>query len=103
MEETSKRGFRIEWLCQVLFTLNLFAVVSGYISILQAQRQLVSPLIPKYLVNEIALGVNNIMITASLFCAGFFLLGLWFYSFKKKIAAVVLWGLALISYLVIGL
>ena len=103
MEETSKRGFRIEWLCQVLFTLNLFAVVSGYLSILQTRRQLATPLVPGEAVNEIAYVINNTLIYASLVCAGFFLFGLWFYSFKRKVTAVVLFSLALLSYLVIGL
>jgi len=88
----------IEWICRVLMTLDLFTVTAGYISYFKAKHQLASPLIPITLVSKVLFDNNFIYMRASLICGGLFLAGLWFYTFKKKIPAIVLFILAIIFY-----
>lgn len=88
----------LDWICRVLITLNLLMVCGTYISYFQARQQLVSPLIPKGVVSTILYDTLNYTAKAALISACLLLGGLWAYSFKRKIMAIVLFGLAIILY-----
>lgn len=91
---------KIDWICRVLMTLDVFAICKIYISTLQVKHQLISPLIPKSLISQVLYDTYDIYTTAGLICGSFFLVGLWLYSFKKKIAATILFTLAFISSII---
>ena len=101
MSEILKRETKIEWACRVLMTVDVVVIVAGYISYFQAKNVLISPLIPKTTLYQILYDDNNIIMKASLIAGSFFLAGLWFYSFKRKIPAIVLFSLAIIFYKVL--
>jgi hypothetical protein len=82
-------------------TIDMLVVVSGYFSFLKTQHQLMSPLIPQSTVYQILSDSSDNIIKASLISAGFVLAGLWFYSFKKHIPAIVLFGLAIVSFKIV--
>jgi hypothetical protein len=79
-----EREKRIDWICRILMTINVFILVAGYISYFQAKRQLVSPLIPKNILYQILEDGGDIIMKAIFGSAVLFLTGLWFYSFRKK-------------------
>jgi hypothetical protein len=93
-----KREKQIEWACRILMTADVFIIAAGYISYFQAEQQLISPLIPKSTVYQVLHDSNDVVMKASLISGGIFLSALWFYSFKKKIPALVLLALAAIFY-----
>ena len=95
-----KNERKTDWLCRVLMTMNVFAICANYVSTLQTKHQLVSPLIPKSLVAQVIYDSYDLHIPASLVCAGLFLTGLWFYSFRKKVSAAVLFLLALACFVI---
>jgi len=92
------REKRIEWICRILMTINVFILIRGYISYFQAKHQLVSPLIPKNIMYQILEDGGDIIMKGILGSAVLFLAGLWFYSFRKKIIAVILFSLSIIFY-----
>ena len=94
----TEREKRIDWICRILMTINVFILVAGYISYFQAKCQLVSPLIPKNILYQILEDDEDIIIKAILGSAVLFLAGLWFYSFRKKVLAVILFSLSIIFY-----
>ena len=96
-----KREKQVEWACRILITSDVLVIVAGYISYFQSKRQLMTPLIPKSTIYQILYDSNEIVMKACLLSACLFLSGLWFYSFKRKIPAVVLFSLAIISYKVL--
>ena len=98
MTETRKNEKALDWICRGLMTLNIFAICETYISYFQVTQQLVSPLIPKSTVSEILYDTYNLTARAALISGVLFLTGLWFYSFKRKIVSIVLFGLSLILY-----
>ena len=79
-------------------TIDVFVVVDGYLSYFQAKRQLDSPLIPKYTAYQIFSNGRNIIMMASIITAIIFLLGLWLYTFNKKILAFSLFVVAPICF-----
>ncbi len=89
----TKKEKRIDWVCRILITLQLILVIRGYIVFLQAKYQLVSPLIPQSIVSDISYPY----ITASLVAGGFMLITLWLYFLDKKIAAICIGGISLLS------
>lgn len=98
MTETRKNENAIDWICRGLMTLNIFAICGTYISYFQVNQQLVSPLIPKSALSEIVYDTYNLTARAALICGVLFLTGLWFYSFKRKIVSIILFGLSIIFY-----
>jgi len=96
-----KKETYMDWICRALMSFDLFAICAGYISYFQAKRQLVSPLIPRSAMFEVAYQTNELYIRASLITAGLFLTGVWFYSFRKKVIAATLFLVAIIVYRVV--
>jgi hypothetical protein len=96
-----RREKQIEWACRILMTVDLLVISAGYISFFQAKNQLMSPLIPKSTISQILYDSNDIVMKASLISGGLFLTGLWFYSFKKKVVALILFSLAAIAWKII--
>ncbi|WP_462220991.1 hypothetical protein, partial [Ferruginibacter sp.] len=70
----------------------------GYVSFIQAEHQLVSPLIPTSTVLQIA----KHSIYASLPAAVLLLISLGFYFYQKRIVVIILSSLAIISYYVLS-
>jgi hypothetical protein len=94
MAEISKREKQIAWVCRILMTVDVLVIAAGYISFFQAQRQLMSPLIPKSTVYQIL--DDSYTMKMSLISAGLFIIGLWFYSFNKKIIAIAFFSIIII-------
>jgi hypothetical protein len=91
---TAKGENQLDWACRILITIDLLLIVSGYIFYLQTKQQLISPLIPKSTVYQI---VNDSHIfEISLIVAIPYLAGLWFYFYKKRVVAIILFSLALL-------
>jgi hypothetical protein len=89
MTEITKKEKQLDWACRILMTIDLLLVVSGYLSWYQTKQQLVSPLIPRSTIAEVWLDNGDLLAKASMISAVLFLPGLWLYSFKKKIPALV--------------
>jgi len=89
----TKKEKRIDWICRILITLQLILVIRGYIVFLQTKYQLVSPLIPQSIVYEISYPY----LIASLIASGFMLITLWLYFLHKRIAAICVGGISLLS------
>ena len=94
MPEISKREKRLDWICRILLSINLYVVIAGYITYFQTSYQLVSPLIPQSTVYKI----TDSYMKSSLAVSIFFLVGIWLYSFNKKIAAIISFALGVLSY-----
>lgn len=86
------RDKRIEWACRILLTLQLVFVIRGYIVFLQADFQLVSPLIPQSIIYDI----SRPYVITSLISGGFMLVALWLYFINKKLAAAIVLGISLV-------
>ena len=86
------RDKRIEWACRILLTLQLVFVIRGYIVFLQADFQLVSPLIPQSIIYDI----SRPYVITSLISGGFMLVALWLYFINKKLAAAIVLGISLL-------
>jgi hypothetical protein len=93
MPEISEKPTWKEWTCRILITLDLYLIAQGYASFFLAKHQLVSPLIPQSLLYDI----SAIEMKESLATTIGLAIGLWFYFYKKKIAAIVIFSLAMAS------
>lgn len=100
MTEISKREKQLEWLCRLLMTADVIVIISGYFSWFHAKRQLISPLIPRSTVFEIFSDAGDLHFNISIIAGFIFLAGLWLYSFKKKIAAIILFSAAIGYFLI---
>ena len=98
MTALSKRENQLEWTCRILMTIDVIVILAGYLSYFQTKQQLISPLIPKSMVYQIMSDSGDVIMKISLISAIPFMTGLWLYSFKRKIAAVVLFGVTAILY-----
>lgn len=101
MLSTEKRDNQLEWICRILMTIDVFVVSAGYFYYFQASRQLKSPLIPRALVYQIVSGSH--VMEASLIAGMLLLTGMWLYFFRRKLLAVVLFGLTIILFKVVSL
>ncbi len=90
MAELSKREKRLDWACRILMTFDLLVILAGYLSYFQAERQLVSPLIPKDMAIKIFSDSGDVIMKACIAAGIIFLSGLWLYTFKKKTLALIL-------------
>lgn len=96
MPEIKKKDNSWDWVCRILFSIDVLLLISGYLSFIQTRKQLVSPLIPGSIADQI---MADSRFYESSISAGIILLaGLWFYSFNRKKAAVVLFGTAILVY-----
>jgi hypothetical protein len=92
--QEQSRSTKLEWACRILLTVVLYRIASGYIVFIQTDYQLVSPLIPKSTIYEIA---RPFMIASLLSCV-VFMAALWFYFYKKRISTVVLAAVCIVGY-----
>ena len=96
MTEIIKKDISLNWVCRILFSIDILLLISGSLGYIQARKQLVSPLIPDSVVTSI---ITDSRFYESSIGAGVFLLaGLWFYSFNRKKTAVILFGTAILVY-----
>ena len=79
-------------------TIDVFVIIAAYLWYFQTKQQLTSPLIPKSTVYQVMSDGGDVEMTVSLILAVPFVAGLWLYSFKKKVPAIILFGLTAISY-----
>ena len=98
MAEISKREKQLEWACRLLMTADVIVILSGYLSWFQTKYQLVTPLIPRSTIYEIFNDAGDIHFKVSIIAALIFLSGLWFYFFKKKILAIVLFSATIVLF-----
>jgi hypothetical protein len=85
-----------EWLCRILLTINVILVLNGLVSFIQADYQLISPLIPQSTVYLI----TRIDILSSAWSGLFLIISLWFYFYKKYTVVIILGIFAIIIYLI---
>ncbi len=96
MTEIIKKDITLDWVCRILFSIDILLLISGSLGYIQARKQLVSPLIPDSVVTSI---ITDSRFYESSIGAGVILLaGLWFYSFNRKKTAVILFGTAILVY-----
>jgi hypothetical protein len=98
MPGMSNKEKQLEWACRILMTIDVIVIVAGYLSYFQTKQQLISPLIPKSTVYQILSDAGDVIMKISLILAIPFVAGLWFYSFNRKIPAIVLFGLTAFLY-----
>src|SRR3569832_2510578 len=98
MPETSKRENQISWACRILITFDMLENLAGYISFFNTKNQLVSPLIPNSTVYQIFADGGDSIMKSSMISAAIFIVGLWFYSFNKKILAIAFFAAAPICF-----
>ena len=72
----SKKEILLEWSCRRLMTLDVCVIIAGYISFIQTQYTLDSPLIPTSIVYDIVRDSGKMKV--SLISGAIFLIGLWF-------------------------
>jgi len=99
MTEMSKRERSLEWACRLLMTADVIVIISGYLSWFQAKRQLVTPLIPRSTIYEIFSDGGDTHFKISILASLIFLSGLWLYSFKKKVPAIILFSATIVLFL----
>lgn len=85
-----------EVICRVLFTLNTVMLASGLLAYVQTEYQLVSPLIPRSTIDQIA----GPYLKGGVVVAILLIPSLWFYFFRKLTVVIVLQALSLIGYVV---
>jgi hypothetical protein len=94
MPQDEKKEKIIEWSARVLLSIHFYKCVSGMISFWQTKYQLVSPLIPSSIVDEI----TEPYWKASLVVSATFIVALWLYFFRKRIAAMIVSGTSIVAY-----
>ena len=86
-----------EVICRVLFTLNTLMLAGSLLIYVQTEYQLVSPLIPRSTIDQIA----GPYLKGGLVVAILLIPGLWFYFFRKLTVVIVLLGLSLIGFVLV--
>lgn len=94
MQEKSKRDKYYEWACRILLTIHLLSAMTGYTTFLQTRSQLMTPLIPQSAV----LDISRPAIYTGLCLAATFLISLWLYFLKQKLAVIIMCAISLIAY-----
>lgn len=85
---------KLEWPCRILLLINCLLALSGYITFIQTEYQLVSPVIPSSTIVQIA----KHAVYASLICGILFLIALCFYFYQKQMFAIIFSSMAITSY-----
>lgn len=93
MTEFNKTG-KWDWICRIFFSLAVISMLRGYISYLQTKQQLVSPLIPSTVTDQII--TDSHVFEGSLMAGILLLAGFWFFSFNRKKTAALFFGVAII-------
>jgi len=70
----------------------------GYVSFIQTEHQLMSPVIPSSIVFEIAKHYVYISLPVALL----FLLALCFYFFQKRVVVIILTSLGILAYFILS-
>jgi hypothetical protein len=86
-----------EWACRILLTCNVWLAVSGSVTFLQTEYQLVSPIIPL----DTVLLITRPYIYASLVAGVILLISLWLYFLKKHLFVIII-QLAFVSVYSVG-
>ncbi len=99
MPEISEKPTWKEWACRALITLDLYLIAQGYASFFLTRHQLATPLIPQSMLYDIStIEMKQGLATTIVLAAG-----LWLYFFKKRIAAIIILGLAAASGEIVNL
>ena len=94
MQYNTAKERSTEWACRIVLTVHLFTVVAGYISYLQTKYQLITPVIPANVIEQIASPFWKV----SLAEAVLFSLSLWFYFFKKRLVVLILSSISILLF-----
>lgn len=81
---------------KILLLINSFISILGYIIFLQAEHQLVSPLIP----SSTVLQISKHSIVASLPSSILLIISLIFFFLQKKIISIIISSIAIVSYFI---
>lgn len=90
----TKRDKRIELACRVLLTLEVLVVIRGYLVSIQTKYQLMSPLIPQRIPDDIAYPYQ----VTSLVTGLVLIATLWLYFLGKKILLIYIAAICLLLY-----
>ncbi|HET6994250.1 MAG TPA: hypothetical protein VFI06_04660 [Chitinophagaceae bacterium] len=93
MPEISEKPTWKEWACRILITLDLYFIVQGFASFFLTKHQLVSPLIPQSILYDVSANQMKAGLATTIGLAA----GIWTYFFKKRIAAIIILGIAALS------
>ena len=85
---------KLEKPCKILILINSILSIIGYVTFIQTQYQLTSPLIPKSIVYEI----SSTPIIVSLVTAVFLFISLCFYFLNKRMITIILCSISILSY-----
>ncbi len=88
-----------EVICRVLFTLNTLMLAASLLVYVQTEYQLVSPLIPRSTIDQIA----GPYLRGALVVAVLLIPGLWFYFFRKLTVVIVLLVLSLLGFILLSI
>jgi hypothetical protein len=88
-----------EVICRVLFTLNTLMLAASLLVYVQTEYQLVSPLIPRSTIDQIA----GPYLRGALVVAILLIPGLWFYFFRKLTVVIVLLVLSLLGFILLSI
>lgn len=94
MPEKLQKTTSREWACRILVTAHFLLVTAGYLVYTQTRYQLVTPLIPR----DTVLTIAGPYLYTSL-CAGVtFLVSMWLYFLRRRIACIVASAVSLGTY-----
>jgi hypothetical protein len=99
MPEISEKPTWKEWACRILITLDLYLIAEGYFSFLLTHHQLISPLIPQSILYD----ATTIQMKEGVATTVGLAAGIWLYFYKKRIAAIIVLGLAAASWEILDL
>jgi hypothetical protein len=89
-----KREKLTEWTCWLLLTVHFWFCASGYITYFQTKNQLTTPLIPESTI----LVISEPSFFSALSICGSFIISLWLYFFRKRIAVIILSAISIVAY-----
>lgn len=92
--ENVKRTDYFEWACRILLTIHATLGLIGYSNYIQTKNELLSPLIPRSTVMDVA----EPNLYTSLYIGILFVPALWFYFLKMRAASAITSGIGIIAY-----
>jgi hypothetical protein len=94
MLRDEKKEKIIEWSARILVSVHFYKCISGMIAFWQTKYQLTSPLIPSSTIEEI----TEPYWKASLIVSATFIIAIWAYFFRKRIAAIIASAISITVY-----
>jgi hypothetical protein len=94
MQNDQKKKYLLEWWCRIVLTIHFLRIATPVVVYLQSKKQLTSPFIPSAIIDLI----TEPYWKASMLIAASFLVSLWLYFLRRKIAVIVICGFSILVY-----